>query len=205
MIAPVSRIHIRPAHADDATLAAKVIYMSMGGLADYLFDGDARAIESILAKLFARNAGRFGFDVAVVAESDVQPVGMLFSCPGAKLSQFNLDALPHFFPVMGIKHTLKFIWRSVTLPGGPEAEKDEYYVSNLGILPESQGHGFGRALLEYAEQASLANHLTKCSLIVGLHNKNAFHLYQRTGYQVVETAQSPNEHLAYYRMVKQLN
>ncbi len=197
-------IRIRPAQAGDAALAAKVIYMSMGGLADYLFDSDADVIESMLAKLFMRNAGRFGFEIAVVAEVDEKPVGMLFSCPAAKLDLFNIASFPHFFPVMGLKLALKFMRRGISLPGGPEAEKDEYYISNLGILPEAQGHGCGSALLEYAEQTSRMNGLSKCSLLVGLHNKNAFRLYERTGYQIVETAHDKNEHLAYHRMVKHL-
>lgn len=205
MTEPTARLRIRPAHAADSALAAKVMYMSMGGLADYLFDDNGQAIQAILAELFTRNAGRFGFHIAMVAEDETQPVGMLFACPGKRLAGFNLNSFQHFFPVMGFKHALKFMWRGVTLPGGPEAEKDEYYVSNLGILPEAQGRGIGTSLLAHAEEICRAHQLSKCSLIVGMHNENAFRLYQRLGYQVVETAHAPNEHLAYYRMVKHLN
>jgi len=202
---PAPRIHIRPAQAADASLAAKVIHMSMGKLADHLFDQDAQAIETMIAMLFARDAGRFGSGISVVAEAASQPVGMLFACPGGALDKINLATLKHFVPVLGIKHALKFIWRGITLPGGREAEKDEYYLSNLGIVESAQGRGFGSSLLEYAEQTGRTNGFKKCSLIVGLHNERAFRLYQRTGYQVVETAHHQNENLEYHRMVKRLN
>jgi ribosomal protein S18 acetylase RimI-like enzyme len=41
-------------------------------------------------------------------------------------------------------------------------------------------------------------------LIVSLHNQNAFRLYQRFGYQVVETVQDDNPSLGYHRMLKVL-
>jgi ribosomal protein S18 acetylase RimI-like enzyme len=200
----LSPVIIRPAQANDSALAAKIMYLSMGGLADHLFDQDAKTIEAFIAKLFKRNAGRFGHKIAVVAEMDGQPVGMLISCAGANLNQLNLTTLFHFFSVTGIKQALKFIWRGIRLPGGKEAEKDEYYISNLGILPSAQGCGIGSYLLEYAEQMGRAIGLYKCSLIVGLHNKNAFRLYERRGFQIMDTVHDQNENLGYYRMVTQL-
>ena len=205
MIPSLQHIRIRPAQTADAPLAAKVMYMSMGALADYLFDMPAHEIEAVLAKLFMLNAGRFGSGIAVVAEHDEKPVGMLFSFPAAKLNRFNVASFPHFFPTMGFKHALQFMRRGISLPGGAEAEKDEYYISNLGILPDARRQGLGRTLLGYAEKACRDNRLSKCSLIVGLHNEKAFHIYKQAGYQVVETAQDPNEALAYHRMVKQLS
>jgi ribosomal protein S18 acetylase RimI-like enzyme len=199
-----SLIYVRPAQVKDALLAAKTIYLSMGGLANHLFGSDEQSIESWIAQLFVRNAGRFGHKIAIVAEVENEPLGMLVSCEGNQLNRLNVKTFRHFFPVMGFKHALNFMMRGIKLPGGVEAETDEYYISNLGILPAAQGRGIGSHLLEYAEKLARASGLVKCSLLVSLHNVNALRLYERTGYQIVETAHDQNENLGYHRMVKQL-
>jgi len=201
MIAP---LQIRPASPSDASFVAKLMYLTMGSLADYLFKQDIRSIESSLARLFSRNAGRFGYEVTAIAETAGDPVGMIVACEGSKLNRINLKTFPHFFPALGLKSALGFLVRGVTLPGGVEAKKDEYYISNLGIIPSVQGHGFGSQLLRYAEQMAHTYGLSKCSLIVSSHNDSAHRLYERTGYRVVETVPDQNDIPGYYRMVKKL-
>jgi ribosomal protein S18 acetylase RimI-like enzyme len=200
-----SCIHIRPAQAGDKSLAAQIMYLSMDGLADYLFGCDACRIDASIAELFEQNAGRFGYKLALIAELEKQPVGMLVSYAGSDLNRLDIETAHHCFRVLGFKDALNFIVGAIRLPGGAEAQRDEYYLSNLGILPAAQGHGIGSYLLDYAEKLARARNLFKCSLIVGMHNVNAFRLYLRMGYQVVETVNDKNESLGYYRMVKNLN
>jgi ribosomal protein S18 acetylase RimI-like enzyme len=202
---PLPHIQIRPAQAGDSPLAAQVFYMSMGGLADYLFGRGGQSAQTLLAGLFKRNAGRFGYQHSVVAESGGRALGMLVSCSGALLGRLNLETFSHFFPVLGFKRAVNFIARGIKLPGGIEAARDEYYISNLGILPSAQRQGVGSFLLGHAEKMARAGGLVKCSLLVGLQNTSAFRLYQHTGYQIVETVRSLNENLGYHRMVKQLS
>jgi ribosomal protein S18 acetylase RimI-like enzyme len=90
------------------------------------------------------------------------------------------------------------------LPGGREAYHDEFFLGNLGILPSMQGRSFGSQMLAYAEKLARDNSLMKCSLIVGGYNTNARRLYERVGYQVVESVQAEKEDLGYHRMVKVL-
>ncbi|MDO9300859.1 MAG: GNAT family N-acetyltransferase [Anaerolineales bacterium] len=196
---------IRPARQNDAAFIAEMMYLSMGGLADYLFENIRQPVAALMKNLVARNTGRFGFEIAFVAEAEEKPVGALVSCAGARLAALNLSVLPNIFSVMGAIPALNFLWRGYSLPGSVEAEKDEYYLSNVGVHPSAQGQGIGSRLLAYAEQIARTSRLAKCSLVVGLHNVNAFRLYQRTGYQVVETVHDKNENLGYHRMVKQLS
>ncbi len=197
--------NIRPACQNDAAFIAEMMCLSMGSLADYLFENARQPVAMLMKNLVARNAGRFGFGIAFDAEEEGKPLGALVSCSGARLAILNVAVLPQIFSVMGIMPALRFLWRGYRLPGGVEAEKDEYYVSNVGVHPSAQGHGIGSRLLVYAEQKAQACRLAKCSLIVSLHNANAFRLYQRTGYQVVEIVHDKNENLGYHRMVKQLS
>jgi ribosomal protein S18 acetylase RimI-like enzyme len=196
---------IRPARQSDAAFIAEMMYLSMGSLADYLFENARQPVTTLMKNLVTRNTGRFGFGIAFVAEEEGKPLGALVSCSGARLATLNVAVLPNIFSVLGIMPALNFLWRGYRLPGGVEAEKDEYYLSNVGVHPSAQGQGIGSRLLAFAEQRARASRLAKCSLVVSLHNVNAFRLYQRTGYQVVETVHDKNEILGYHRMVKQLS
>ena len=197
-------LHIRPAEPADAGFAAAMIRLSMGHLADHLFEMEPDAIEKVIAKLFARNTGRFGRRSIFIADFENEPVGMLTVSRGDEVNKRNLETIPQLFAALGFVRAIRFIWRTVTLPGGKEAEDDEFFLDFLGIHPSMQGRSFGSQLLAFGEGLARENGLMKCSLIVGWHNTSARRLYERTGYRVVEAVQDKNETLGYYRMVKVL-
>ncbi len=199
-----SRIAIRAARPDDAPLAAQLFRLSMGGLAELLFDDDARKTELTLIRLFTRDAGRFGFGVTVIAEVEKKPVGVLAAFSGADIPRLNLEAFAAFPKVLGLAGTSRLFWRAIPHASIEEARADEYYVSNVGVLPEAQGHGIGTRLMQFAEEAAQAAGLKKCSLLVGTNNSGARRLYERLGYEVMFTRPHVNPALSYNRMVKQL-
>jgi len=197
-------LQIRAARPLDASFAAPLIYLSLNGLADHLFQRDAETIERMISKLFARNAGRFGYGHAFIAEHENISAGIMIASFGRDLNRQNLQTAHHLITVLGFKNGVRFIQRGITLPGGPEAYDDEFFISNLGISPSMQGRSFGSQMLAYAEELALGHNLAKCSLIVGSDNTNAKRLYERVGYQVVETVRDDNKHIGYYRMIKVL-
>jgi ribosomal protein S18 acetylase RimI-like enzyme len=197
-------LKVRAAEPADADFAASMIYLSLGHLADHLFVMQPDEIEKMIAKLFTRNAGRFGYGSTFIAEFENEPVGALVTLRGDAVKRSNFATIPHLIAVLGFAHAISFIWRAVRLPGGKEAEDDEFFIDFLGVHPSMQGRSFGSQLLAYAEQLARENDLTKCSLVVGWYNTSARRLYERTGYRVMETVQDNNETLGYYRMVKVL-
>ncbi|MHB8778804.1 MAG: GNAT family N-acetyltransferase [Anaerolineales bacterium] len=200
----LSEILIRPAQPGDAGFVAEMIYLSMDKLADYLFEDARGPVITLIRNLVTHNAGRFGSGIAFVAEADGRSLGVMVSFEGARLDALNLAVIPHLFPVTGTVSALRFLWRGFWLPGGREAEKDEYYVSNVGVPSSAQGRGIGSRLLAYAEQTGQSAGLKKCALVIGLYNRNALRLYQRLGYRIVETVQHPSGFLGYHRMVKDI-
>lgn len=196
---------IRPALKQDAAFVAEMIQLSMGHLAEHLFEADHRSVRTCLENLLIRNAGRFGVNLSFIAESAGKMKGALLSFHGAAINRLNLATVAHLFPILGVGQAFRFMWRGVTRPGGQEAGSDEYYISNLGVLPSAQGQGVGAALLRFAEGVAQESGLPKTSLVVGLRNQNALRLYRRSGYQVVETVQDKNKTLEYHRMVKKLS
>ncbi|MEW6240708.1 MAG: N-acetyltransferase [Chloroflexota bacterium] len=205
MTAPLTpRIAIRAARPDDAPLTAQMFRLSMGGLAEMLFDDDARKTELTLIRLFTRDAGRFGYGVTVVAEVGENPLGVLAAFSGAALSRLNLEAFAAFPKILGLAGTSRLFWRAIPHASIEEAKTDEYYISNVGVLPQAQGHGIGTRLMQFAEEAAQAAGLMKCSLLVGTTNHGARRLYERLGYEVVFTRSHASPALSYNRMVKQL-
>lgn len=158
----------------------------------------------MIAKLFTRNGGRFGYQQAFIAELEGEPIGLLIVSRGDRIERLNLATIPHLIAVLGLIKAIGFIRRGVNLPGGKEAENDELYIGNLAILPSMQGRSFGSQLIAYAEELARENNLPKCSLIAGGYNTGARRLYERNGYQIVEAVKDEKENLGYYRLIKVL-
>jgi ribosomal protein S18 acetylase RimI-like enzyme len=197
------RIAIRPARPDDAPLAAAVFRLSLDHVADYLFGPDGRATEVALMRLFSLNAGRFGFERAFVAELNHHPLGMLVAFPGSEMNRLNLSVTRYLPRALGWR-IFGFLARSLTLAGSKEAEADEYFISNLAVLPAAQGHGLGKRLLLHADEQGRALGLKKTSLLVAVDNRSAQRLYKRNGFHIVFTQHDKNPFKSYHRMVKRI-
>lgn len=198
-----NRIDIRPARPDDAPLAAAVFRMSLGALGEYLMGRDSRAAEIAYMRLFSSDAGRFGFSLAHVAELNRRPLGMLLSFPAASLTRLDLSVAKHLPRAFGWK-VFGFVARSLAYANIREAEADEYYVSNIAVLPAAQGQGLGKRLLLHADELARKQKLKKVSLMVALENLSAQRVYKRNGYRIAFTKNDKNPFASYHRMVKKV-
>lgn len=200
---------IRPAASDDADLAARLVYLSMGELADYLFSKARLSVNEILAGLFLMDGNRFSKDIADVAEWEGRPTGMLFSFPGWELIRRELSIGLGLLRLCGFWDVLRLSLPALSIANGIETRRDEYYLANMAIFPEFQGRGIGSCLLENAEEKAHKAGLQKCSLIVDVENPAARRLYERFGYRVEFTKTYPgpaeHAHAGYHRMLKELN
>jgi ribosomal protein S18 acetylase RimI-like enzyme len=198
-----NRISIRPARPDDAPLAAAILRLSLGAFGVYLFGGDARAAELALMRLFAFNAGRFGYRLATIAELNHHPLGLLIAFPSAMITRLDLSVVPHLPRALGWG-MFGFVARFLALANIREAEADEYYIGNIGVLPAAQGQGLGKRLLLHADELARQHQLKKVSLMVPLENHTAQRLYKRNGYKIVFTKHDKNPFASYHRMVKKV-
>jgi ribosomal protein S18 acetylase RimI-like enzyme len=200
---------IRPAGPDDALLASRLIYLSMGELADYLFGGVHLSVEEILAGLFSLEGNRFDWKIAVIAEWDSQPVGLLASFLGSEFTRREMAIGLGLLKLCGLLDVLRLSVRALSIANGVETYRDEYYLANMAVSPDFHGRGIGSSLLAYAEEKARRVGLKKCSLIVDVENPAARRLYERHGYKVVFTKTYPgpaeNAHAGYHRMVKEAN
>jgi ribosomal protein S18 acetylase RimI-like enzyme len=205
----MSTLTFRPARPTDVDVAVPVLHSSMGGLADYLYSGDPRhPVDAYLARMFQMAGHRFSWDVSFIAEVDGRAVGMLLSYPGRDINRLQfafLLNLPHLYGWIG---ALRVLWRVIPLTNAPETDTDEYYVSNIGILPEFQSRGYGAELMALAEQKTREAGLPKCALAVDEENHGAIRFYERLGYKIIYsktfTGNMARHESGYHRLAKLL-
>jgi ribosomal protein S18 acetylase RimI-like enzyme len=202
---------IRPSRPEDAKPAALLLHLARGRVGEYVFgNGSPAKTLEVLERLFLVRTNRFGRDHAFVAEKDGGVAGLLLSHPARIMPRLDMLTAAPLLKILGCSELLRLTVRMLPLAGGKEAERDEYYVSDLAVLPHFQGQGIGTRLLAFAEEQAAKHGLRKCSLIVALGNDAARHLYLRVGYRVVETVtysrlQQRSGERGHQRMMKMLD
>jgi len=203
-------IKVRPAIPTDVQVGTHLIYLTMGRLADFLLGSDKPLkAESVLAKLFVREANRFSYQFVDVAEMNGRVVGLLLAYSGREMESLKFPMARQLFVVCGLPGIFRFLRRGLPLMGVKEAEAEEYFINSLAVLPSFQGQGIGTHLLSWGDSKAKTLGLAKCSLTVEIGNRQASSLYEHLGYQIVETVEIEqlNQRIGYqgfHRMVKEL-
>ena len=180
--------HIGPASPDVAAAASTLIYMTMGGMADYLFGaGDPARARDLLGRLFRLESNRFSYRFADVATLSGQTTGLLISYSGRVMRSLDLQMAVELLRQSGFVDFARFMGRVLPVAGVREAEDDEYFISNVAVLPERQGRGIGTKLLSRAEDKAREQGFRKLSLTVDTKNERARALYARIGFAVTHT------------------
>jgi ribosomal protein S18 acetylase RimI-like enzyme len=204
-------ITIRPAWPSDSNLVARLIYLTMGIEADWLFgQKEGHSTHQVLANLFLRKDNRVSHTLAHLAESDGQAAGLLLAYPGGLLTRLNWLTGWCLLNILGLAATIRLARIQSAYGDLKETEADEFYISNLAVLPEFEGQGIGSRLMAFAEDLACDSGLKKSSLIVAFSHERAKQLYERLGYQVVHSHLSSHPKVAegsggYHRMVKRLS
>ena len=196
-----------PATPNMAPVASELIYLTMRQTADYLFGSDHA--RQTLSRLFEMKSNRFSHQFSEVVCLSDKIAGLVVSYPGRSMKALELPTALRTVQAIGIFRFFRFIRRSLPLLHVKEAEPDEYYISNIAVLPEQQGHGLGSHMLQWIEKKARQQGYRKISLTVDIENERAYALYSRTGFEVVETSmpESLRRSIGYggsYRMVKNL-
>lgn len=194
-----STVSIRPAQPSDALIAASLIHLAMGDFAE-LFSG-GQDPETLLAELFVRADNRFSCNFGTLIESNGEAAGLLLAYPAAKMRSLELNTGYHLFSLIGFRRMLRLAQKTFPFINVREAERGEFYISNVAVRPEFQGRGFGTRLMSCAEEQARGSGLKRCSLIVDAHNEVALRLYQKIGYKIAFSGKHKSD---YHRMVKEL-
>ena len=199
---------VRPARPDDAVVAAVLLNLSMGNTAQLLIDDEGgRSPADLLAALFLHR-GRFDYRLGTIMELDDAVAGLLVSFPASGLVMLDLLTGFSLLSLMGWRGVVRLRQRTLPLAFMREAERGEYYISNIGVLPEFQRRGCGTQLMAFAEEQARGRGLKRCSLIVDENNFGAVRLYRRLGYEIQNADRLQRDRnkmqKGYHRMVKEL-
>jgi ribosomal protein S18 acetylase RimI-like enzyme len=183
----------------------------MGEEADWLFGQEpGHSTCEVMTRLYQRKNNRASHRFVFIAAWNGQAVGLLLAYPGRLIRRLDRVTGFHLVQIFGLGGAVRLV-RSLTAYGDLiETEADEFYISNVAVLPGFQGCGLGKALLDYAETLARTAGLHKCSLLVSYANEPARHLYEKLGYDTVRKYDIPHPKIAdgsggFYRMVKLLN
>jgi ribosomal protein S18 acetylase RimI-like enzyme len=111
--------------------------------------------------------------------------------------------------VMGAVNLGRFIWRALPLMGVKEGEKDEYFISNIAVLPKYQGQGIGQLLLSHSERKARELGFQRIALTVDAENEGTKAYYKQRRYKIVEYVEVNAlkrriRYPGFYRMAKNL-
>jgi len=173
-----------------APVAAALIYLTMGEMADYLFGaGDPQQAQTLLGRLFQAGANRFSYQYTEVAGMSGEVAGLVISYSGRLMRALEMPMAFQMLRLTGIPGLVRFVRRASPLVGVREAEDDEYFISNIAVLPMHQGKGLGRNLLYLTEDKARRQGFSKLSLTVEVENERARSLYARMGFDVIQTVE----------------
>lgn len=201
---------IRPALPADTRAALPLIRLSMGNEIDWLFGMETgHPTEAVVEALFRKKNNRASHDACWLAEENGRIISVLLAYPGSGLHHRDLMTGWQLVGIFGLPGTIRLARRQPLYGNLVESEKDEFYISNLAVLPELHGQGIGKRMLACADDLAGKAGFSKCSLIVTYDNP-ARRLYERCGYQLVHSYDIPHPVIAhgsggYHRMVKVLD
>ncbi|MCL6472724.1 MAG: GNAT family N-acetyltransferase [Firmicutes bacterium] len=212
------KIIVTPAKPADSRIAAGLIRLAMGKVADFMFGfGSSTRATNMIENLFTQNGSRFSYQLAHTARTaNGDIVGIVIAYPCSKTVGLHVVMARQLLPIYGMLNSLLFLWNALVLLMGvlsfgqsKTCWGDEYYISTLAVLPEFQGMGIGTMLLAYVEDEAKKAGFRKCSLGVDIENDHAIRLYEHLGYKIVETVKVKRfskriGSRGFYRMVKPL-
>jgi ribosomal protein S18 acetylase RimI-like enzyme len=202
--------NLRPATKEDSLIAAALLAETNGEFGvEVLGLGKPELQLSALQQWFADSGNRFSYQYSTVAEKDGTPAGLLLAFPGSKLSRLELGCGKCIFGIYGFFGALKMIRLNKSLAGNKEAEKDEYLIAHLAVDERFRRQGIAQTLLDKAGQDALSLGLNKLVLEVEIDNEKAITLYQKAGFEIVNTVYFSEKTdrfgcLGFYKMSKNL-
>lgn len=167
---------LRDANKDDCADLAQLIDLAGEGLPFYLWSKMAGPGEDpweIGRQRAARDTGGFSYRNSVVAEIDGKVVGALVGYPVPDEPEpVDADDIPPMFvPLRELENRAPGTW----------------YVNSVAVFPKARGLGVGSQLMTHAEQIAKDLGLRGLSLIVSDANHGARQLYERLGYEEIDT------------------
>jgi ribosomal protein S18 acetylase RimI-like enzyme len=203
-------IFILRAKPEIAETAARLLYLTMRPLTEYwLGVDDTELALRALCRMFASAHNLFSHEFAEYAKVDGNVAGLVLDYPARTMTRLEPPTLLQYLGTMGVLNTLRMVRRSFPLHGIAEATPDQYFLAHIAVLPEYEGRGLGRLMLQRAEDRARAGGFHRITLTVDVDNSRAAKMYRRAGWEITGTAQIEDlkrrfDYHGYHQMTKKL-
>lgn len=166
-------IIFRKARKEDAQLAAELIHIAIGDIAEQLTGyTDRMEVRDGLSQYFLEEINRLSYRNTLVAEQDGMVAGIAVTYAGQ--DAFILDK-----PI--INHLKKKNTNEIVALD-KEADEEDYYIDTVCVHPNFRWRGIGSALLNEVEKRAIHDGLPSLSLNVAKDNSAAKKLYKNLGF-----------------------
>jgi ribosomal protein S18 acetylase RimI-like enzyme len=167
----------RTGRKGDSLRLAELLDIASGGVMEYLFHDLIPGLTplQIVAHNLESDNYRHSYKSAIVAEHDKMIVGMALSYP-SHLHKIT-EEMRAFFPQERLEHIKSFYSVQV---------ENSLFLDALCVSEESRGKGIGSELISLTKKKAREKGYDILSVIVFADNAKALHLYQRTGFEVVQ-------------------
>jgi ribosomal protein S18 acetylase RimI-like enzyme len=175
---PQSSLIVRPATHADAPGVARVVARAFKDKFHPAFGTEEKAIRALTPYVAAEmtRRGNYVF-VATVGEVVVGSVSV------STQKSFVSGVAGMFYRAVGFWGTVRALF-VLSFLSDPAPAPDEAYVEVLGVAPEYQRQGVGRALMVAAEEMARSLHKRRLTLYVTANNRAAQTLYLSRGLHV---------------------
>ena len=171
---------MRQAGSDDARDIAKLIAISSDGIAMIEWQEQALTEQSdaldVAERLYQIPQQDYSYSNTTMTESPGEIAGMLLTFAMPSAPPRNPENRP------GADN------ENVFAPYIYLEEPNSWYICGVAFYPQHRGKGLGTRLMELANEQAKEKGFSKLSLVALEQNTGAVRLYERLGYEVVDSA-----------------
>jgi ribosomal protein S18 acetylase RimI-like enzyme len=187
-------LQVRSARLADLPGVAVVLEDAFNDKMRVIFGNHSEKTRALLETIYTGPVQR-GYDGVLVAEQDGRIVGTLLIEPMQHTTPENRAFVHIATRELGMP---RLLWASFLLwLFGHEPEAGEAYISDVGVVGDSQGQGIGQYMLEQAELWAVDRRRTRLTLWVAATNERAIYVYEKAGFSIQRTRSSWLTRLAF--------
>lgn len=191
----MNNAELRAATPRDVHAIARVCLLAGGGAFEYLY-GAAQPntnAESIVTKLAALECTPYSYRRFTLAELDGAVVGGVNTISVPDLIASEETILPAMFQSLGLRRVtvLRTAIRRIRIGlrlRGQRPDAATLVLANVAVFEKHAGGGIGEQLVQHVLDLATKEKYPSVSLVVWDSNERAKALYQRMGFELVDTA-----------------
>lgn len=190
---------LRDAAEIDAPIISELIYVTEDHPEHVWGHGTKEEILERLESLIRGENFRYSLKNIKVAELSGKVCGVIVGLKEDEIMNLDIKTTIKLLSLIkGLKNKVKFIYDVIQGYSLTEAEKGEFYISNIATSPEVRGLGIGKELIKIAENMAKEKGYKNCSLLA--KDKVVKSFYEKLDYKFEEIREYCSQDL--YRMVK---